>query len=240
VYYRANGKKSFFTFSTVGKFQDGDLYVYVIDRNGVMQASGGPSFSLIGRDVSSLKDADGKLIYADIIDRAKGQESGEVEYRWLNWEHGKIERKHAYFRQDGDVAIVVGYYIPRAMPQAAKAMLTRAVEAVERDPKAAIVRFDDINGGFIEDDLYVFVVGLNDGIMYAHGANPRLVGQNARDLKDVNGKPIIRELIDLGKSKGHGELKYTWKNPVTGKQEHKTSFFQRVGGYLVAVGSYTR
>lgn len=173
-----------------------------------------------------------------MIEAARQKGGGAVEYRWLNREHGKVERKVAHYRQVGDAIVAVGYYVPRGAPQEARALLQRAVEATTGDARAAMARFNDMNGGFVEDDLYVFVVGLKDRIMHAHGTMPRLIGRDVGELRDVEGKPIIRQMIDIVIAKGKGELQYTWPNPVTGKPERKTTYLQRVDGYLVAVGHY--
>lgn len=239
-HYRANGEKAFAAFSRAGEFIDGDLYVYVLGEEGVMKASGGPSITLVGRDVRNVKDAEGKLLFKEMFEGATAQGGGSIEYRWLNRKHGKVERKVTYYRKAGSVIIAVGYYIPHASQQAARALLTRSAEAMAKNAEEAIAHFNDVNGGFIEDDLYVFVVGLNDKIMYAHGATPRLVGRNVEDLRDVDGKPIVRQMIDIVKAKGSGKLQYTWANPVTNRKERKTTYLQRVDRYLVAVGHYER
>lgn len=238
AHYRANGKNALAAFSRIGEFVDGDLYVYVVGNDGTMLASGGPSITLVGRDVKAYKDTDGKLFFAEMIEAARQKGGGAVEYRWLNREHGKVERKVAHYRQIGDAIVAVGYYVPRGAPQEARALLQRAVEATTGDARAAMARFNDMNGGFVEDDLYVFVVGLKDRIMHAHGTMPRLIGRDVGELRDVEGKPIIRQMIDIVNAKGKGELQYTWPNPVTGKPERKTTYLQRVDGYLVAVGHY--
>jgi len=237
-HYRANPEKALVAFSLVGDFMDGDLYVYVVGEDGVLRASGGPSVTLVGRDVRQVQDAGGTLLFKDMLDGAKLRGEGSIAYRWLNREHGKVERKVAYYRKVGDAIVAVGYYMPRAAPQAAKALLSKSVDAMTSNPKEAIVRFNDMNGGFIEDDLYVFVVGIDDKIMYAHGAMPRLIGRKVDNLHDVDDKFVVREMIDIVKTKGSGELQYTWLNPVTLRQEHKTTYLQRVDGYLVAVGHY--
>ncbi|MEB3733916.1 hypothetical protein ULF88_06785 [Halopseudomonas pachastrellae] len=52
--YREEGNAAFARFSRQGEFVDGDQYVYVVDENGYMLASGGPSAALIGRDITPL------------------------------------------------------------------------------------------------------------------------------------------------------------------------------------------
>ena len=53
---------------------------------------------------------------------------------------------------------------------------------------------------FIKHDLYLVVYGL-DGKCLAHGANEKQVGRDLIDLKDIDGKPFVRERTELGRSK---------------------------------------
>jgi cytochrome c len=238
--YRKDPRRALVDFSLVGPYQDGDLYVFVVGANGVMQASGGSSVSLVGRDVRELRDADGKQFIKDMLAGAKNWGSGSIEYRWLNSEHGRIENKIAYYRKSGDAIIAVGYYNPHSTSDEARAMLAKAVDAIKQDPKAAFARINDINGGFIHDDVYVFVVGINDHVMYASGATPRLVGRKVDSVTDINGQRIFPASVEVAKAaaKGTGELRYTWLNPVTRRQENKITYLERVGDYAVGVGYY--
>ena len=238
AYYQANNDAAFATFSSQGEFIDGDLYVYVLDTDGVMQASGGSSSALIGRNVSNMKDSEGKPFFKEMIASAKASGFGMVEYHWLNRASFKVEHKKTYYQKVGDRIISVGYYIPRATSEEAKALLKKATHAVKTDPEKSFAAFNDLNGGYMQDDLYVFVVGLSDGVFRAHGVSPQLVGSNGIDLIDTKGKPIIQEMINGVQSKNRGEIDYLWLNPVTGEIENKYTYFRKVDGFLVAVGFY--
>lgn len=240
AHYMKDGKQALAAFSRAGEFLDGELYVYVIDNKGLMLASGGPSVTLVGRNILELKDTEGKAFIREMVDLAKTKGSGSVDYRWLNREHGAVERKVVFFKQVNDAIVVVGQYIPRATAQEAKTLLLKAVGAVKLEGRASFARFNSLNGGFIQDDLYVFVVELNTMVMEAHGSMPRLVNRNVKELKDPDGKLIIQEMVRIARAKGQGELSYKWRNQVTGKNENKTSYLQRTGDYLVAVGYYQR
>jgi cytochrome c len=240
AYYQEKKDQALAAFMRQGEFIQGDLYVYVLSTNGIMLASGGSSSALISRDISNMSDANGKLFFREMLDIAKSKGSGEVEYHWLNRVDHKVERKIAYFQKVGDVILAVGYYIPRASSEQAKAMLNKASDAVKNDSKSAFKAFNDLSGKYIEDDLYVFVIGIEDMHFRAHGATPRLVGSNAQTLTDPNGKPIIREMVSIVKAKGQGELDYAWRNPVTNKIEKKHTFVRKVDNFLVGVGYYTR
>jgi cytochrome c len=240
VFYRKQGDGAFAAFDNPTDFVDGELYVYVLGTDGVMLASGGSSAALIGRKVMNMTDAFGTPFFWDVLEKAKTSDTGTVEYRWLNKLDHKTERKITYFQKVGARLLAVGYYIPRASPEQAGAMLERAVAAMQADPAKAIAAFDDLNGTYIEDDLYVFVVGLNDGKFRAHGASPRLIGTDGYALIDPDGRPIIRLMVDALKDSDRGELDYAWRNPVTRKVENKHTLFRKVSDFLVGVGYYTR
>ena len=56
------------------------------------------------------------------------------------------------------------------------------------------------------------------------------------DLKDQDGKYLIRELVAIAKGPGSGWVDYKWPNPLTNKIEDKTSYVEKMGDYLVGVG----
>ena len=238
--YRKDTAKALSDFNRSKEFVDGELYVYVISNSGEMLASGGPSAALIGQNVAGLTDAEGKPFLREMLDKAQANGAGVVQYRWLNRVDNKVERKVAYFRKIDGKIIAVGFYIARASPAQAQALLGRAVDALSADPAKAIEAFNRIRGDFSEDDLYVFVVNLADNRFVAHGVDRRLVGTDALSLRDREGKPIIRQMIEAVSSKDQSELDYVWPNPVTGRSENKHTFFRKSGGMLVGVGYYTR
>ncbi|MBD5802663.1 Methyl-accepting chemotaxis protein 4 [Azoarcus sp. Aa7] len=238
-YMREKGEQALSTFSQAGEFQDGDLYVYVLGMDGSFVASGGSSAALIGRNVREMTDSDGRPFFREILDGAKAAKSGTVKYRWYNPVRNRAEPKIATYRVVGDRILVVGYYAPNASIELAKSMLWRAVHELKLHGERAFERFNSLDGGFAQDDLYVFVVGLEDELVYAHGGSPRQVGRKAGELVDAKGKYFIREMIALAKSKGEGDVHYAWRNPANLKVENKHSYIVRVGKYLVGAGTYT-
>jgi signal transduction histidine kinase len=90
---------------------------------------------------------------------------------------------------------------------------------------------------FHDRDLYPFVYDLS-GTCMAHGARSALIGKNLIDLKDQDGKYLIRELVDIAKGPGSGWVDYKWPNPLTNKIEDKSSYVEKMGDYLVGVGVY--
>jgi len=112
AYYHENGDKAFAAFSRQGEFVDKDRYVFVLDTKGVMLASGGPSSALIGRDVSEVLGPDLQKNFKDALKVPQGNGIQQAEYRWQNWNDGKVENKHAYLKKVGHFLVAVGYYSP--------------------------------------------------------------------------------------------------------------------------------
>lgn len=234
------GDASLAAMSRVGEFSNRELYVYVINQQGYMLASGGPSVTLVGRNLLDLKDSDGKPFIREILDRSKQTERGSIEYRWLNPQQNRVERKIGLFRAVGDKVVIVGYYMPRGTLEQAKSLLWRAAHELKQHGDQALKTFSDLNGGFIQGDLYVYVLDHNSGTMLSHGTMPQLIGRDARSLKDAEGSLFIKDLLDLAANASEGEIAYQWLNPTTRKQERKTAFYLRIKDHVLVVGAYSQ
>ncbi len=91
---------------------------------------------------------------------------------------------------------------------------------------------------FVKNDLYLVVYGM-DGKCLAHGANAKQVGRDLIDLKDIDGKPFVKERVELGKSKPNGFWQdYKFTNPATKKIEPKQMYCERLAETLVCGGIY--
>lgn len=239
-HYKLAHDKALVDFNRSADFVDGELYVYALTTDGVLTASGGPSAALIGQNVSERHDALGKPFFREMLDKSLAKGAGTVEYQWLNRIDNKVERKVAYFEKVDDAIIAVGYYIARATPGQAKALLDRAAVALHADRARALDAFSRTRGEFSEDDLYVFVVDLADKRFLAHGVNHKLIGTDALALRDPTGKPVVQQMIDAVAARDQAEVDYVWPNPVTGRVEEKHTLLRKVDGQLVAVGYYVR
>ncbi len=98
-------------FHAQGEWKFADIYVNVIDPNGVwLIYPAKPEGE--GKSVIAVKDADGKLLVQDIIKTAKEKGEGWVEYRWLNPVSNKIEPKVTFIKMvpERNVIVYVGVY----------------------------------------------------------------------------------------------------------------------------------
>ncbi len=238
AYYQSNGDKALAAFSRQGEFVDKDRYVFVVDTQGVLLASGGPSSALIGRDVSELLGPQVQQSFKNALQVPESQGIQQADYRWQNWNDGKVERKHVFYQRVGDRILAVGYYLPRATPEQARALRDNAAKALLKDEAGTLKAINSLQGGFLQDDLYVFVVDLNTGHYVAHGTNLRLLNTDFSKVKDPDGKPVGAPILKLMAEQDQGEYQYRWKNPVTAKVENKHAYLRKVGHFMVAVGYY--
>ncbi|MDE1532895.1 cache domain-containing protein [Pseudomonas carnis] len=239
AYYHKQGDKAFAAFSRQGEFIDQDRYVFVVDTKGVLLASGGPSSALIGRDVSEVLGPDLRQSFKDALKVPENQGIQQADYRWQNWNDGKVEHKHVFYQRAGERILAVGYYLPRATPEQARALRNKAVEALVKDEAGTLKAINSLQGGFLQDDLYVFVVDLNTRRYVAHGTNLRLINTDFAKIKDPDGKPVGVPILQMMAEQDQGEYKYRWKNPVTGKVENKHAYVRKSGHFMVAVGYYS-
>lgn len=242
-YLHKNGPaKSFAAFNDPkGAFVNGAYYVFAVGLDGFMHANGGSPLGLAGKNALDLRDAAGKPLIRDLLEQAKNSETGTIEYHWLNRVSNHVESKVSEYRKVGNYILCVGYYTPRASVEEAQDLLDKAVSFLKKSGNgAAFAAFNSRQGGFMRNDQYVFVIGLDDGKYRASGASPQLTGMDVRGLRDAAGKPLIEEMIAIAKEKGSGTVDYVWRNPATNAVEHKFSLIRRVDDLVLGVGYYTK
>lgn len=111
AYYKDNGKdKAFAAISDPkGQFVKKDLYIFVIDFNGVMLAHGANK-ALVGKNLIELKDSNGKQFMKEMTQGAKTKGKGWQDYNWTNPVTKKIEAKSSYYVKEGDMYFGCGIY----------------------------------------------------------------------------------------------------------------------------------
>lgn len=88
-----------------GAFVDRDLYVFCLSKTGDIVAHGANP-ALIGKNLMSMKDSDGKAFIAEML----SVKTGWVDYKWPNPTTKKIEPKSSYVAPVGDGVCGVGVY----------------------------------------------------------------------------------------------------------------------------------
>ncbi len=122
----------------------------------------------------------------------------------------------------------------------AKALIQKGAAFYKANGKdKAFAEFSDPKGQFTKGDLYIFVVD-SKGKVFAHGGNAKLVGKDMSELKDADGKFFMKEIIKTANEKGSGWVDYKWTNPVTKKVDDKTTYVEKVDGYVFGCGIYKK
>ena len=120
-------------------------------------------------------------------------------------------------------------------PDEAKSMALHAADFLRQNgADTAFPVFNAKGGQFHDRDLYVMVYD-DSGKNVSHGANQALIGKDLLELKDTDGKPLIREFVAI---KDQAWVDYKWPDPVSKKIMPKTTYVVRVDHYLVGVGAY--
>src|SRR4051812_18713761 len=95
-------------------------------------------------------------------------------------------------------ALPAGAASDRATPDEARAIVKKGIQHYKKMGRdKAMADFSRAEGGFVDRDLYVVVIRM-DGIELAH-INPKSVGKNMLDLRDPDGKYLIRERLEASK-----------------------------------------
>ena len=92
---------------STAEFHDKDLYAFIYE-DGVCLANGARP-ALVGKNLISLKDQDGKYLIQDMLAIANGPGRGWLTYKWPSPVTNKIEDRGAYIEKMGIYFIGVGY-----------------------------------------------------------------------------------------------------------------------------------
>lgn len=123
----------------------------------------------------------------------------------------------------------------------AQALVERAIghyQAVGRDK--AFADFGDTNNKtWVDGEWYVLVVDAETGLALAY-YDPKMINNPAiPDLKDIEGRFIIRDQIAAANANpAGGWTSYVWRNPATKKLGKKNSFVKKFDGKIFVVGYY--
>jgi len=113
-----------------------------------------------------------------------------------------------------------------------------AIDGKLSDEEAKKSARDILRGLRFNKEEYFFGIETN-GVYVLHGANPAAEGQNKIDLKDTNGKLIIKELIGAAQS-GGGFVDYWFPRAGQQKSEPKLSYAALFTpwGWAIGTGIY--
>lgn len=245
---RTSGEAAFEELSVKeSRWRHGETYVFVLDPEGNMLLH--PDPELEGGNVLDLKDINGKPIIRGLIDAATAlpdKPEGWYHYQWPEpgailprWKSSHVRLVHA---PSGRRYIVgAGMYNDRMERAFVVDAVTNAAIEIEKRGELASELLRDPRGPFLAKDAYVFVLDM-DGVALVHPAFPNLEGSNLLDVKDTQGKHLVREMFEVVRNRGSGWVDYMWPRPGESVSTRKSTYVSkaRLGDrwVLVACGVY--
>ncbi|MCE1227317.1 MAG: cache domain-containing protein [Geobacteraceae bacterium] len=120
-----------------------------------------------------------------------------------------------------------------------------AATLMERNGTAAFAEFDRKDSRWFNQAYYFFVYDLT-GVNVFHAASPELTGKNLMDFRDMNGKPVLRFVTDIGKKPqrdASGWVFYRWQEKNDFLPKWKSAYIRKVVAldnriYLLGCGVY--
>ncbi|WP_338848965.1 cache domain-containing protein [Massilia sp. W12] len=92
----------------------------------------------------------------------------------------------------------------------------------------AIEEFNNQSSPFNSDDAYMFGQLLDAGATQPIHRNPKIRGKTMGELKDADGRFIIKELNKICETKGAGWFDYKWPKPDNTGIDLKSSYVEKM------------
>lgn len=223
-----------------GQFVDGELYIFAYDTNGTTLALPFQP-EIIGTNRWNATDSNGTLFIQELISTAQSG-GGFVRYLYEDpADNFTVKQKLSYVMMVNQSWIIgAGIYNPPENssivsvgtdPQVRDSLKSFVGEAIAyantSGKDAAITEFNNQNGTFIRDNLYIYAFDYN-GTTLALPYQPQLIGTDLSGLQDPYGVNYTRVEILLAQQ-GGGFLFYHYYNPAHNMTlEPKMSYVQKV------------
>lgn len=241
------GEKAFSEFREKDShWYTGDKYLFVwkLDGQRIFHAA---DSTLEGKFVDGTLDALGRP-YGEMFLETASSTAGEgwVHYMFPEpedifptWKSSYIKR--VSFPSGEEHLVGSGLYNMKMDEFLIEEMVHQAAALIQEQGREAFDLLRDKKGPFYFMDTYVFVTS-PDGTELVNPAQPFLEGKNLIDMKDLRGKAVIKQEIDLAMDKGSGWLEMSWFKPGTNNPAPKMTFVKRVKAndetFIVGSGYY--
>ena len=225
------------------RWRQGDSYVFVFDRAGNMLVHSDSAME--GRSQIDLKDVDGRRVIVGLIQAAtaaKGKAGGWYHYQWpapgsvvARWKSTFVQQAVApsgkrYF-------VASGMYNDRMERAFVVDEVANAVAEINQHGRPAFRNFYDPMGQFLVKDAYIFIID-STGRELVNPAFRNLEGRNWLELKDTQGKPFVRAMLETVRALGSAWADYMWPKPGESVSTQKSTYVARakIGGEWLLVG----
>lgn len=217
------------------------FFVWSLDGTRVLHAAEPGSEGRLARDLTDIR---GRPVGRMILEAATSP-AGEGWVHYMHPEPGGIfpAWKSAFVKRvtfpSGRLHLVGSGIYNMAMDRAfIEDLVDRAATLVAAGGREAFGRLRDRTGPFVFMDTYVFVTDTS-GTELVNPALPALEGRNLMDLRDLQGKAVVREQVAAALRDGSAWLECYWYRPGDNIPARKQTYVKRVdaAGETFIVGS---
>lgn len=243
----AQGEAAFAAFGKQGsRWLTGDTYLFIYSGDGT--AVFHPiSPELVGQNLISLRDIDGKPIIEEMTaigQRPEADASGWVFYHWQDRTQLTPIWKASYVRKavapDGKIYLVgSGLYDIKVERTFIEERVKLAAGLLARDGKEeAFARFADAASPFTFLGTYVFVLDAT-GKTLVDPAFPNRAGRDMADFRDAVGIAPIKLLLEKLAQSDEAWVQFLWPKPGEVMPSRKLLYARKVvvNGETLIVGS---
>lgn len=241
------GEKAYVEFRKQGSkwFRD-ETYFFVWTMDGV-RAFHATDPTGEGRDESTARDVLGRP-YGRMFLEAGASPSGEGWVHYMYPEPGSVFPawkstfvKRVTFPSGRKYILGSGVYHLQMDRSLIESLVNDAVTLITKQGKEAFALLRDPTGPFRFMDIYVFVQ-TPEGAELVNPAQPALEGRNLIDLKDLRGKPAVRDEIEAAMKEGSAWLEHYWYRPGDNVPARKLTYVRKAQTadqtYIVGSGLY--
>jgi polar amino acid transport system substrate-binding protein len=223
-----------------GPFVTGDVYIYAFDYNGTALALPFQP-ELVGSGFLGKKDASGKA-YTDIEVQLARSGGGYLVYHYpVPGGNATETLKMSYVRPVDDTYwIGAGIYTneDRLVDPGLREFLGEAKQyALANGREKAVAEFNNLNGSFVRDELYIFAYDFN-GTVLSWPHRPDQVGVNRLGATDPYGAHHVAAMLAAARN-GTGMVDYYSVSPLTNRTELKITLVTDIDGkWFIGSGRY--
>lgn len=178
-----------------------------------------------GKDVSGLKDMNGKAVFPNLLERAKKEKAVYFNYTWVKPGTKEPVQKIAFAK----------IFDPWGWAIGTSLNVEIAEIGLQDRAKATVgsLRYGPENKDY-------FWINDTQHKMIMHPTNPALNGKDLSDFKDNNGVYLFKEAVNICREKGEGFVEYMWPKPGGEEPVQKVSYVKifEPFNWIIGTGIY--
>ena len=135
---------------------------------------------------------------------------------------------------------IIGQYTLAPRPDVEELVEEAAAYLKTHGKEKAFAEINNPKGRFVRKGLFVLVQDFN-GTVLAHGVETFHRAEHAVDIKDIEGKALAEESLNLCRTKrGLGGSELAIQNPVTKKVQRKLAHCRKVDDYCMVLSDINK